>query len=184
MTSFWLNELRKRFGEHRVEDALEGTALAELGKTHNFGLYVVRNAILGDHAAELMRQSKKDIESIIAGSERKQRAVAVQGDKRHTKFHNTAQACRGNCRCKYFYSGTKRHMVYGMDQVPCLDKCDKWLLDLAIVPSQHMFNEAIVNVYSHDENENIDWHTDRNPLYSDNMDVLAEKPRYMASAFA
>ena len=36
-----------------------------------------------------------------------------------------------------------------------------------------MFNEAIVNVYSHDENENIDWHTDRNPLYSDEMDVLA-----------
>ena len=69
------------FGEDRVEDALEGTALADLGREHNFGLYVVRNAILGDHAAELMRQSKKDIERIIAGSERKHRAVALQGDK-------------------------------------------------------------------------------------------------------
>ena len=78
-----MSNLQSLFGEDRVEDALEGTALADVGREYSFGLYVVRNANLGDHAAELMRQSKKDIESIIAGSKRKHRAVAVQGDEKH-----------------------------------------------------------------------------------------------------
>ena len=60
-----------------------------------------------------------------------------------------------------------------MDEVPCLDMCDKWLLDRAVVPSRHMFNEATLNVYSHEANEHIPWHTDRNALYSDVMDVMA-----------
>ena len=36
-----------------------------------------------------------------------------------------------------------------------------------------MFNEAILNVYSHELDEHIPWHTDQNALYSDEMDVVA-----------
>ena len=56
MRSFWLSNLQSLFGEDRVEDALEGTALADLGRKHNFGLYVVRTAIAADAAKEWMQQ--------------------------------------------------------------------------------------------------------------------------------
>ena len=36
-----------------------------------------------------------------------------------------------------------------------------------------LINEALLNLYSHDEDERLPWHTDRNPLYSDYMDVMA-----------
>ena len=36
------------FGAHQVEDVLAGTPLAALGSKHNFGLYVVHQAIPGE----------------------------------------------------------------------------------------------------------------------------------------
>ena len=117
MRSLWLRELQRVFGEDRVEDALDGTALADLGRKHNFGLYVVRKAIKGDAANQLMLQNKFDIEEIAAGAQNQQRAVALQGPAKQ-KFYNTAQACDGDCRCKCLYEGTTRHQVYGLNQVP------------------------------------------------------------------
>ena len=96
MSSLWLRELQRVFGEDRVEDALDGTALADLGRKHNFGLYVVRNAIDGDAAKGLMQQSKIDIEKIAANAQNQQ-------------FYATVQACAGACGCKYLYNGTTRH---------------------------------------------------------------------------
>ena len=78
MSSLWLQELQRVFGKDRVEDALDGTALADLGRPHNFGLYVVRNAIDGDAAKGLMQQSKTDIEKIAATAQNKQRAMALR----------------------------------------------------------------------------------------------------------
>ena len=79
MSSFWLSELQRVFGKDRVEDALDGIALADLGRKPYFGLYVVRNAIDGDAAKGLMQQSKTDIEKIAANAQNQQRAVALQG---------------------------------------------------------------------------------------------------------
>ena len=173
MRSFWLSNLQSSFGEDRVEDALEGTALADLGRKHNFGLYVVRAAIPADAAKEWMQQSKIDIEAIAANAQNQQRAVALQGSSKKGKLYNTVQACAGGCRCMYIYPGTARHQVYGLDQVESIKRVHQWLHGSAVVPSTHMFNEATLNVYSHEANENIPWHTDKNDLYSDEMDVMA-----------
>ena len=54
-----------------------------------------------------------------------------------------------------------------------IKRVHQWLHGSAVVPSTHMFNEATLNVYSHEANENIPWHTDQNDLYSDEMDVMA-----------
>ena len=160
------------FGEDRVEDALEGTALADLGREHNFGLYVVRAAIAADAAKEWMQQSKIDVEAIAANARNQQRAVALRSSKKR-KLYNTVQACAGGCRCMYIYEGTARHEVYGLDQVESIKRVHQWLHGSAVVPSTHMFNEATLNVYSHEANENIPWHSDKNDLYSDEMDVMA-----------
>ena len=61
MSSRWLQELQQVFGDGRVENALEGTILDSLGKKYNFGLYVVRNAMDGRLARDLMAQCKKDL---------------------------------------------------------------------------------------------------------------------------
>ena len=153
------------FGEGRVEDALDGTALADLGRKHYFGLYVVRKAINGDTAKQLMLQSARDIEHIAIKEQRGLRAVALHGSAKQ-KFYNTVQACAGDCRCKYHYEGTSRHQVYGLNQVPALKWLHQWLHGVAVAPGRHMFNEATLNVYSHEANEHIPWHTDRNALYS------------------
>ena len=79
MSSFWLSELQRR--NYKVEDALAGTALADLGKKYNFGLYVVRAAIPADAAKEFMQQSTKDIEAIVQSAQNQQRAVALQGSR-------------------------------------------------------------------------------------------------------
>ena len=173
MCSFWLSNLQSLFGEDRVEDALEGTALADLGREHNFGLYVVRAAIAADAAKEWMQQSKIDIEAIAANAQNQQRAVALQGSSKKRKLYNTVQACAGGCRCMYIYEGTARHKVYGLDQVESIKRVHQWLHGSAVVPSTHMFNEATLNVYSHEANQNIPWHSDKNDLYSDEMDVMA-----------
>ena len=83
------------------------------------------------------------------------------------------QACLGCCRCKYIYSGTVRHEVYALHEVGSLDRFHQWFHDSVVVPSTHKFNEALLNVYSHDANENIPWHSDKADLYSDEMDVMA-----------
>ena len=175
MRSFWLSNLQSLFGEDRVEDALEGTALADLGREHNFGLYVVRAAIAADAAKEWMQQSTEDMATIAANAQNLTWAVAVQGTSgsRKRKLYNTVQACAGGCRCMYIYPGTARHQVYGLDQVESIKRVHQWLHGSAVVPSTHMFNEATLNVYSHEANENIPWHTDKNALYSDEMDVMA-----------
>ena len=69
-----MRELQRVFGEDRVEDALDGTALADLGRKHNFGLYVVRKAINGDTAKEWMQQSTEDMATIATNAST--RAVA------------------------------------------------------------------------------------------------------------
>ena len=170
MSSFWLSELQRNY---KVEDALAGTALADLGKKYNFGLYVVRAAMAADAAKELLQQSKTDMAAIAANAQNPTWAVALQGTSKKEKFYNTLQACAGGCRCKYIYEGTARHEVYGLDQVESIKRVHQWLHGSAVVPSTHMFNEATLNVYSHEANENIPWHTDKNPLYSDEMDVMA-----------
>ena len=63
--SSWLKALQRVFGD-RVEDALEGTPLSPLGEKHNFGLYVVRNAITADYAEKLLLQSKQALRDIAA----------------------------------------------------------------------------------------------------------------------
>ena len=81
MSSFcWLTELQRVFGQHRVEDALEGTELQRLGWRHNFGLYVVRGAMTQEDAKRLMAQSKCDIAEIARTSPSLHRAVALQGN--------------------------------------------------------------------------------------------------------
>ena len=173
MSSFWLSNLQSLFGEDRVEDALEGTALADLGREHNFGLYVVRAAIAADAAKELLQQSKTDMAAIAANAQNPTQAVALQGNSKKGELHNTLQACAGGCRCKYEYVGTVRHQVYGLNEVESLKRLHQWLHAWAVVPSTHMLNEATLNVYSHEANENIPWHSDENDLYSDEMDVMA-----------
>ena len=116
MSSFWLRELRRVFGEDRVEDALEGTALEPLGKEHNFGLWVVRQAITAAEAEAWIKQSTEDIAQIASTNPHQHRAVALQGSgtKRKNKHYNTVQACFGCCQCKYAYAGTLRHDVYAL----------------------------------------------------------------------
>ena len=125
MRSFWLSNLQSLFGEDRVEDALEGTALADLGREHNFGLYVVRAAIPADAAKEWMQQSTEDMATIAANAQNPTRAVAVRSTG--GKWYNTVQACAGCCRCKYVYEGAARHKVYGLDQVESLKRVHRWL---------------------------------------------------------
>ena len=165
MSSLWLRELQSVFGDSRVENALEGTNLVDLGRDLNFGCYVVRNAIDFGTAEAMMVQSKKDMQRIMESDVRQHRAV--------TTFYNSVQACHGYCRCKCLYEGTTRHQVYGLEQVPSLNQFHQWLHTRVAVPSAHMFNEAILNVYSHELDEHIPWHTDQNALYSDEMDVVA-----------
>ena len=133
------------FGAHQVEDVLAGTPLAALGSKHNFGLYVVHQAIPGEEL----------------------------------KHYKTVQACAGPCRCKYDYAGKK-------DKKPNPDEVisppntaaaiaaafraidvKKDIHTRVAVPSAHKFNEAILNVYSHELDEPIPWHTDKTSLYSD-----------------
>ena len=52
-----MKELQSVFGADRVENALAGTPLADLGRKHNFGLYVVRKAITDEAAKTWMVQS-------------------------------------------------------------------------------------------------------------------------------
>ena len=78
MSSFcWLTELQRVFGRHRVEDALEGTELKHLGRTYEFGLYVVRGAMTQEDAKRLMAQSKCDMAEIARTSANRHRAVAL-----------------------------------------------------------------------------------------------------------
>ena len=168
-----MRELQSVFGDSRVENALEGTNIADLGRDLNFGLYVVRNAIDFGTAEAIMDQSKKDMQRIMESDVRQHRAVAVQGRRNGTKNFNSVQACHGYCRCKCDYEGTTRHQVYGLEQVPSLNQFHQWLHTRVGVPSAHMFNEAILNVYSHELDEHIPWHTDQNALYCDEMDVVA-----------
>ena len=112
-----------------------------------------------------------DMQRIMESDVRQHRAVAV--GKRNgfrTTFYNSVQARHGYCRCKCLYEGTTRHQVYGLEQVPSLNQFHQWLHTRVAVPSAHMFNEAILNVYSHELDEHIPWHTDQNALYSDEMD--------------
>ena len=109
--------------------------------------------------------------TIAANAQNPTRAVAVQSAR--GKWYNTVQACAGCCRCKHAYEGVARHKVYGLDQVESIKRVHQWLHGSAVVPSTHMFNEATLNVYSHEANENIPWHSDKNDLYSDEMDVMA-----------
>ena len=77
MSSRWLQELQQVFGDSRVENALEGTILDSLGKKHNFGLYVVRNAMDRGTAEAMMVQSKKSLQYIM------------ETDVRQQKIHST-----------------------------------------------------------------------------------------------
>ena len=163
MSSLWLRELQSVFGDSRVENALEGTNLVDLGRNLNFGCYVVRNAIDFGTAEAMMVQSKKDLQRIMENDPHQHRAVALQGN-RNQKHYDTVQACDGTCRCKYVYEGTTRHQVYGLEQVPSLNQFHQWLHTRVAVPSAHMFKEAILNVYSHELDEHIPWHTDQNAL--------------------
>ena len=158
MSSFWLSELQRNY---KVEDALAGTALADLGKKYNFGLYVVRAAIAADAAKELMQLSTTDMAAIAAKAQNPTQAVALQGNSKKWELYNTLQACAGGCRCKYIYEGTSKHQVYGLNEVGSLKRLHEWLHDSAVVPNTHMFNEATLNVYSHEANENIPWHSDK-----------------------
>ena len=169
MSSRWLQELQQVFGDGRVENALEGTLLDPYAKEYNFGLYVVRNAMRGSFAKDLMAQCKADLEMIKQVDEHRHRAVALQGD-RSERHYGTVQACDGACRCKYEYEGTKKHKVYGMEEVTSLKQFRQWLHSMVGLGSEYMFNESILNVYSHELDEHIPWHTDQNALYSDEMD--------------
>ena len=82
MPSFWFQILSDIFGAERVEDALENTNLAPLGKQHNFGLWVVRAAITADAAKEWMQQSQDDIAEIVKNNVHMHRAVALQGSSK------------------------------------------------------------------------------------------------------
>ena len=86
MSSRWLQELQQVFGDSRVENALEGTNLVDLGRNLNFGCYVVRNAIDFGTAEAMMVQSKKDMQRIMESDVRQHRAVAVQGRRNGTFF--------------------------------------------------------------------------------------------------
>ena len=127
MSSFWLSELQRR--NYKVEDALAETALADLGKKYNFGLYVVRAAIAADAAKELLQQSKTDMAAIAANTQNPTQAVALQGNSKKGELYNTLQACAGGCRCKYIYEGTVRHQVYGLNEVEALERAHHWLHD-------------------------------------------------------
>ena len=82
MSSRWLRELQSVFGDSRVENALEGTNLVDLGRNLNFGCYVVRHAISSDKAQEMMLQSTRDIKAIAEWAPNQHRAVALQGNRR------------------------------------------------------------------------------------------------------
>ena len=73
MSSLWLRELQSVFGDSRVENALEGTNLVDLGRDLNFGCYVVRNAIDFGTAEAIMGQSKKDMQRIMETDVRQQK---------------------------------------------------------------------------------------------------------------
>ena len=81
MSSLWLRELQSVFGDSRVENALEGTNLVDLGRNLNFGCYVVRNAIDFGTAEAMMVQSKKDLQRIMENDPHQHRAVALQGSR-------------------------------------------------------------------------------------------------------
>ena len=132
------------FGAHQVEDVLAGTPLAALGSKHNFELYVVRQATPGEEL----------------------------------KHYKTVQACDGGCRCKYVYEEKKDKKpnpeVISPPNTAAAIAAAFRAIDVkkdihtrVAVPSAHMFNEAILNVYSHELDEPIPWHTDKNSLYSD-----------------
>ena len=140
-----MSELQRNY---KVEDALAGTALADLGKKYHFGLYVVRAAIAADAAKELLQQSKTDMAAVAANAQNPTQAVALQGNSKKGELYNTLQACAGGCRCKYIYEGTVRHQVYGLNEVESLERVQQWLHRWAVAPSTHMFNQATLNVYS------------------------------------
>ena len=83
-----------------------------------------------------------------AGAQNQHRAVALQGNDAKAKHYNTVQVCAGGCQCKYFYAGTSRHDVYGLNQVAALKSFHEWLDGVALVPSTHKFNEALNDLYN------------------------------------
>ena len=124
-----------------------------------------RNALKGSIDSKFMFH--EDIARIVRDNPHQHRAVALQGSGTKRKHYNTVQACFGCCQCKYAYEGTLRHDVYALHQVGSLNRFHKWLHDHVVVPSEDKFNEALLNVYSHDANEHIPWHTDKDDLYSE-----------------
>ena len=86
MSSLWLRELQSVFGDSRVENALEGTNLVDLGRNLNFGCYVVSNAIDFGTAEAMMVQSKKDMQRIMESDVRQHRQWQCRGREMEQKL--------------------------------------------------------------------------------------------------
>ena len=163
VASNWVVALREKYGSH-VEDLLQGTALQHWGDTLGFGIHVVHRAISLSQAAEFMG----DLERNVA---HKDRAVLLKGVGTK-RLYQTIQGTTGHCTCKCAFAGNARHEVYRVDEVPALKSFEEWVNGHNVSPVYHI-NEVLGNMYSREEDENMDWHDDTDMLYQTSTDVLS-----------
>ena len=99
------------------------------------------------------------------------RGVAVQGNA-GTRCYKTIQGTTGQCACKYRFAGNARHELYRVADVPVPQSFEDWVNGHDV---SHMYrvNEVLGNIYSHKDDERINWHDDTDELYQTSTDVLS-----------
>jgi len=136
-------------------------------------MYIVRGVKDPSQCDQDMTDLRAAIAKISKESNRQQRAVDVQGDKAKKRWYKSVQACSEKCNCKYEFDGTGRHDVYSISDIPVLQSYIDWLHGLGKVEDKLRMNEVLANIYDHEEDENIPWHSDENGLYETSTDVLS-----------
>ena len=172
VASDWVVALNKQYGS-QVEDLLQGTGLQDSGEKLGFGIHVVHGAISQPQAAEFMGELDQGIAHTALNSVNHTRGVEVKGSRSGTKRrYQTIQGTTRGCTCKYDYGAVARHRVYPVAQVPALKSFNDWVNRHNVSPMYYM-NEVLANLYSREEDENIDWHNDMDKLYQTSTDVVS-----------
>ena len=170
-SSSWLDMLQRKFGS-RVEDLLQNTTLEPYASQLALGMHIVRVAMEQAQCTQHMCDLSNAIAKISNESQRSRRVVTVQGSAKK-RWYCTVQGCAKSCICKYYFEGGARHEVYNISEVGVLQTFSAWIHGFGELAEMHHMIEVLTNVYSRDEVENFNWHSDLSTLYEDSTDVLS-----------
>ena len=166
----WEKTLGQCYGE-RMQNVLAGTAFAPYAEEFGFGLYVIRGAYGTTESLAAHTELQNMLRVLAKDEVRGVRAITVQG--KNVCHYKSVQAVTGDCTCRYVYEGTTKHNVYNVAQFKALDTPTQWLLDHGRTSGVTDFNEVVANEYSHEADESIPFHTDKNELLADSTEILS-----------